>query len=311
MNRCLFVLCIWTAVASAHIGTRVFPFYEITDEVLETIDIHDGSVEEWYQIGEPSMTLLDFKTGYSLDPSDLDLRIWLAWHDESNRIYAAITTIDDVYYNEHNHNGENQDMRSYDSIIISIDADHSGGKGRRNEVYNYPREESLGIYGSTQWYSVIAQTVSGPTMDNSIRISQKDPFKTFFGTPDSWMVFPPYGDAGGMAEGEQPSLSVIEMYVTPYDWWGALDDLDQIGFSELSAHQTIGFVIMVLDSDGDCSGCRRSYLPADVLDDHIGNWLYISRDNRADVFIDGLLLPAQDTSVESTTWGRIKASLRP
>ena len=69
MSRCLFVLCIWASVASAHIGTRVFPFYELTDEMLERIDIHDGSVEEWYQVGEPSMTLLDFKTGRSLDPS--------------------------------------------------------------------------------------------------------------------------------------------------------------------------------------------------------------------------------------------------
>ena len=134
MNRCLFVLCIWASVASAHIGTRVFPFYELTDEMLETIDIHDGSVEEWYQIGEPSMTLLDFKQGNDdLDPSDLDFRIWLAWHDESNRIYAAVTTIDDLYYNEHNYITEEGpgNMFYYDSILFTLDADHSGGTGRQ------------------------------------------------------------------------------------------------------------------------------------------------------------------------------------
>ena len=48
---------------------------------------------------------------------------------------------------------------------------------------------------------------------------------------------------------------------------------------------------------------------AEIFDD--GNWLYISYNNKADDFIDGLLLPAQDTSVESITWGRIKASLQP
>ena len=113
-----------------------------------------------------------------------------------------------------------------------------------------------------------------------------------------------------MVEGEQPSLSVIEMYVTPFDWWRALDDLDQVGFSELSAHQIIGFAIMVLDSDGDCPGCTGPFHePAEIFDD--GNWLYISSYNKADDFIDGLLLPAQDTSVESITWGRIKASLQP
>ena len=29
----------------------------------------------------------------------------------------------------------------------------------------------------------------------------------------------------------------------------------------------------------------------------------------ADLYVDGLLLPAHDTAVESMTWGRIKASL--
>lgn len=316
MNRCFLVLCVWASVASAHIGTRVFPFYELTDEMLETIDIHDGSVEEWYQIGEPSMTLLDFKTGYSLDPSDLDFRIWLAWHDESNRIYAAITTVDNVYYNEHNYNSEDgmAYFFNYDCILFSLDADHSGGTGKRGG-FKYTLGELLELYGSTQWYSVIARTASGPTIDNDIRVSQRlsqeNPLPYSIGTPDSWMIFPPYGDAGGMAEGESPALSVIEMYVTPYDWWGALDDPDQVGFSELSAYQIIGFSVLIHESEGDCSGCRIFYVPEEIVDDHISNWLEIYDFNRADVFIDGLLLPAQDTSVESITWGRIKASLQP
>ena len=264
------------------------------------------------------MTLLDFTTGeHSLDPSDLDFRIWLAWHDESNRIYAAITTIDDLYYNEHNYIYDfdrRAYMLEYDSILFSLDADHSGGTGKW-ESFKYTLEELLELYGSTQWYSVIAQTVSGPTIDNDIRVSQRqsqeNPLPYSIGTPDSWMIFPPYGDAGGMAEGESPALSVIEMYVTPYDWWGALDDLEQIGFSELSAYQTIGFSVLIHDSEGRCSGCRIFYVPEEIRDDHRSNWLYISDFNRADVFIDGLLLPAQNTSVESITWGRIKASLQP
>ena len=72
--------------------------------MLEKIDIHDGLIDEWYEIGEPSMTMLDFKTfgdSVPLDPSNLDARIWLAWHDESNRIYAALVVADDQYYNTH------------------------------------------------------------------------------------------------------------------------------------------------------------------------------------------------------------------
>ena len=130
MNRCLFVLFISTAIAAAHSGNRVFPFYQLTDEMLEKIDIHDGSVEEWHEIGEPSMTLLDFQTVGNFippDPSNLDARIWLAWHDESNRIYAAFVIIDDTY---HNTNDVTESMYWSDSVTLSIDADHSGGSGR-------------------------------------------------------------------------------------------------------------------------------------------------------------------------------------
>ena len=66
----LIVLLIWAAVASAHSGDRVFPFYELTDEMLENIDLHDGLIDEWYEIGEPSMTLLDFKTVQDFIPAD-------------------------------------------------------------------------------------------------------------------------------------------------------------------------------------------------------------------------------------------------
>ena len=55
--------------------------------MLEQIDLHDGFIDEWYEIGEPCMTLLDFKTNddiIPLNPSNLDFRIWLAWHDELN-----------------------------------------------------------------------------------------------------------------------------------------------------------------------------------------------------------------------------------
>ena len=60
MSRFLIVL-ILAGVAEAHSGNRVYPFYELTDEMLEKIDLHDGLIDEWYEIGEPSMTLLDFK----------------------------------------------------------------------------------------------------------------------------------------------------------------------------------------------------------------------------------------------------------
>ena len=313
MYICLVVLFISAAAASAHSGNRVFPFYELTDEMLEEIDIHDGLIDEWYEIGEPSMTMLDFKTfgdSVPLDPSNLDARIWLAWHDESNRIYAAVVVVDDKYYNTHDHNADGfpqQLMDTSDSAVFLIDGDHSGGRG---DAGIGDEEELVRIHGRTLRYVVIAETVSGPTLDNYLRVNQSPGFS---GTPSSWKIGPPYGDAGGEAAGEQPAVSVIEMYVTPYDWWSAWDEIDQTGFSELSANQIIGFAIAITDQDRaqeDCDGCPgTSWFPADIEPGVPPRWgIFLPA---ADIFVDGLLLPARSTAVESITWGRIKASLQP
>ena len=36
-----------TALVHGHVGDRVFPFFEITDDVLSEIDFQDGSIEEY------------------------------------------------------------------------------------------------------------------------------------------------------------------------------------------------------------------------------------------------------------------------
>ena len=301
MNRFLIVL-VFAGLAEAHSGDRLYPFYELTDEMLEKIDIHDGLIDEWYEVGEPSMTLLDFKVLRDLrplDPSNLDFRIWLAWHGEPDRIYAAFIIADDEYRNEHGYMEEwpKNVMFNHDSVVFQLDADHSGGSEKGRNI------------GETQRYSAVARTASGPLLDNEMRADHPGR-RVSGGIPDSWKVRPPYGDAGGMAAGENPTVSVIEMYVTPYDWWDAWDDVEKTGFSELSAHQIIGFVAEVVekDYDPDCLDCSGySWYPTEVHDN--GSWIDLQH-VVAHIFLDGLLLPAQDTAVESLTWGRIKASLK-
>ena len=87
------------AQAGAHGGYRVFPIAELTDEMLEQIQLDDGSVAEWFDlVDEPTMSLADFRWyGHIPDPSDLDFRIWLAWHDEPDRLYVAFTASDDAH----------------------------------------------------------------------------------------------------------------------------------------------------------------------------------------------------------------------
>ncbi len=98
------------------------------------------------------------------------------------------------------------------------------------------------------------------------------------------------------------------MYVTPYNWWGAWDEVGQTEFSELSAHQVIGFSIMVNDTDGRERGMGPFWLPVDIYAERIDDLDLLN--GKANGFLDGVLLRAQDTAVESVTWGRIKASLR-
>ncbi len=98
------------------------------------------------------------------------------------------------------------------------------------------------------------------------------------------------------------------MYVTPYNWWGAWDEVDQTEFSELSAHQVIGFSIIVNDTDGRERGMGPFWLPVDIYAERIDDLDLLN--GKANGFLDGVLLRAQDTAVESVTWGRIKASLR-
>ena len=91
------------------------------------------------------------------------------------------------------------------------------------------------------------------------------------------------------------------------DRWG--DTKDDTAFSELSAHRIVGFAPVIHDfdpSDEDRGFAPIPWKPEGIDDDDAH--LRLGQDV-ADVFVDGLLLPAQDTAVESVTWGRIKASL--
>ena len=98
--RMVLGLLVGSALAAgAHGGYRVFPIAELTDEMLEQIQLDDGSVAEWFDlVDEPTMSLVDFRWyGHIPDPSDLDFRIWLAWHDEPDRLYVAFTASDDAH----------------------------------------------------------------------------------------------------------------------------------------------------------------------------------------------------------------------
>ena len=65
----------------------------------------------------------------------------------------------------------------------------------------------------------------------------------------AWTALPPYGEAGGGVFGEAPVISVIELYITPFDDWEGWDSPGEIEVSKLSAGRVIGFAMIVYDYD--------------------------------------------------------------
>ena len=219
--------------------------------MVENIQLDDGSVHEWIDlVGEPTMTLLDFveeRWQSPFDPSSLDFQIWLAWHDDPARIYLAFVGSDDVYKNTQDYNVDwfpsTKDDFVWgmnDCLALAIDADHSGGEGLPKG--ESPSVDLLRASGETQYYEAIARAIGGPTLDDEW---------TRIGTGTfAWTVLPPYGAAGGAVVGEAPVISVIELYVTPFDRMGETwDSPEGSVISTLGPGQIIGFSIGVLDND--------------------------------------------------------------
>ena len=291
------------AQAGAHGGSRVFPISELTDEMLAGIELHDGSVEEWYDlVGEPTMSLVDFRAfGDVPDPSDLDFRIWLAWHDEPDRLYVAFSASDDA------HIIPQQVLATNAELVLALDADHSGGG------LNLESWETRGFWGESQQYGAIARTASGRAALYAYFTSGLSRSYSKAAKEDSWIFFPPYGEAGGGVAGENPIIRVIELYVTPYDSWQGPDSRpEDVVVSDLTAGKVIGFAVLVGERDDEYS---RFYLGPEAVQSEDPEIDILHR-YRADVYLDGLLLPAtaagaepEGSAVESVSWGRIKASL--
>ena len=319
------LLLLSVAISSeAHLGGRVFPIPYLTDEMVENIQLDDGLVDEWIElVGEPTMTLLDFveeRWQSPFDPSSLDFQIWLAWHDDPARIYLAFVGSDDVYKNTQDYNVEDWFPSTKDDflwgmndcIAFAIDADHSGGEGLPKG--ESPSEDLLRASGETQYYEAIARASGGPTLDD---VWTRIATGTF-----AWPTLPPFGEGGGGVAGESPTISVIELYVTPFDRWGdAWDSPEGSVVSTLRADQIIGFSIGVLDNDLRTEGLRPNFWVPEAI--FSGGFSDVGRDQIhsnmwsrvANTFLDGVLLPegqtapVEDTAVVSVSWGRIKAAL--
>ena len=296
----------------AHTSDRLFPIWYLSEETLASLDLDDGSVEDWVdEVGEPTLTPLDFNllSGYDFisydqhDPANLDFRIWVGWSD-GGRIHVAGQFADDMYINEYDPLlSPNNRFDVHDSMGILVDGDHTGGpfffSPSHGEI-----EKALKTNRQAQFYLTIARGPDGPMVSLPSTTVYALGFEEL-DEPVEWMVHPPLARGGGGVFGENPTIWVTEFFVTCFDRLHHLNP-EESEVSLLAEGKIIGFDVFVFDYDDNPVGPHALYWlrePEEVEEIAEG----------ADFFVDGLLLgpggEPGDTAVQSVSWGRIKASL--
>ena len=273
---------------------RLYPFAELTDEMRAGIDLKDGSVEDWLEVlGEPTLTPLDFATPPSYpdyDPSSFDFRIWLAWHDASDRLFVAAEIVDDIYVHVDEFFDRHRFPPAEATVHFLVDGDRSGGA-----------VDGVDGIVQAQGYWAVAKNYRN---DSNLTLNYN------LGGEVPWVTQIPYADGGGSIVDSRPRFYVVEFYLTPFDRL-TLEDPEQSLVSDLFADKTIGFKVSMVDKDEDPG-------PGKFMPDRVHSLLGpdASRENlgpTSDLWAHGILVDAEgrtdDTAVESVTWARIKASL--
>ncbi|MDE2809847.1 MAG: hypothetical protein OXN90_15635 [Gemmatimonadota bacterium] len=288
---CLMLAFVLVGSAHAHIGEKIYLIFEIPDADLEDIDLFDADISDWEDVvGDASLTPEDFFAdptvgdGASYNPADMDYRLWLGWNETNNRLYLAAERTDDVYINEYS-GGAPATVWQYDSVEFMIDGDHSGGQ------YNFNNSETM-------------------TDEEKARNqnSQAQKWNAIFDAPDGrilgypgraeWLNSVPLSDGGGGSTGGGPTVSILEIYVTPYD---DIIFVDQEGSraTDLEAGNIIGLQIAMPDFDE----APREYRGYHTLSGQAATFRFAER------FVDARLVGADEaTAVADLSWARIKAS---
>ena len=290
---CLMLAFVLAGSAHAHIGEKIYLIFEIPDADLEDINLFDADISDWEDVvGDASLGPDDFFAdptvgdGAQYNPADMEYRLWLGWNETNNRLYLAAERLDDVYINEYA-GGAPASVWRYDSVEFMVDGDHSGGQ------YNFNNDETM-----TDEEKALNQN----------RQAQK--WNAIFDAPDGrilgypgraeWLNSPPLSDGGGGSVGSGPTVSILEIYVTPYDDIVFSDQAASVA-TDLEAGNIIGLQIAMPDFDT----APQEYRGYHTLSGQAATFRFAER------FVDAQLVSAGDaTAVDDLSWARIKASFR-
>jgi len=234
----LLALC---TTVLAHVGSAIYPIYELPSADLP--DLHDGTLDDWEDVLPGAsvtfsdLSAMDVGEGAPVDPGDLAYQVFLAWHGSSQRVYVAVESVDDIFVGGYEGGGAG-DAWKYDGFEFLLDGDHNGGEYQGFMDMDLTMEERRRLsQREAQHYYAVPEAAD----DRILIVAQS--FSQPYTTAERMQIAsPPYADAGGFLLLGSPTISGIEMYVTPYD---ELDfsDPENSQRSTLYAEKTIGFQI--------------------------------------------------------------------
>lgn len=247
----MLAVAILHGTASAHLGERVFPIYELPSSDLP--DLHDGTLEDWDEVLVPSLDVSDFRglyidgeDGGPVDRERIAFEVYLAWHYPSQRIFVGINRFDGMYTQQlppepppvqvKHEVYDGECCWQHDHVDLVIDGDH-GGEACAEE-WNPTADEfaraSTVANRQCQRYTAVPESAG----ERTIRAFTIGP---------SWAFLPPYTDAGGFRFGESPSLSGYEIALTSWD--ELQEDFSGSVRSRLEAGRIVGLCIGIWDID--------------------------------------------------------------
>ena len=297
-----FVAALCTGVAAHEPPGVTYFAFGFPAHALPSVD---GDGKDWDMVPELYHIDLgeDFEEtvrgiGSDLDLEDINIKNIIGWNEETNRIYSWSIVVDDFLHNKReNPAGHNWD----DDINLIIDADHSGGDLYESSMHDLEDSDRLQVeYTTGQLYTALVPPIDGWWL-----------FMYHHDTEFAWLTdgkttpSPDYLEVGWSVTGqsEGPGAYTYELKVTP---WIFLDYQGVDGSTELDMNEGmvihVGYVFKDYDTDESYEG-SYDFPPIHNV------W------RNANLCGDFELLPVDldlfpgATSVETDTWGRIKASM--
>lgn len=252
----------------------------------------DGLLGDWAVAGRATLTTEDFVDlvgNAPADPDDLEILVWIGWSPHTNRLYLAAQVRDDVHQVDRPAGTATTRIFQDDDMEVFLDGDHSGGQYA--DFSDLGQAEQLERNGAQASHFVLA----GPHADGDFFVN----FSAAAWYAEADGEYTRAALSGGDAAGG-PAVVRYELSLAVFDEVDMTADFLSRR-RQLAGDGVIGFNLEFSDYDAH----------SELLD---AKWSLSGGHNAfrlAERFSDLRLEPLIPSSVESSTWGRIKSTFAP